>query len=115
MIIEDVTGNPIFGLMLGQVERGDIIGPFPVVLFNEKNKSANNVLIKGEYSRINQRGLPMDTVESTFISLDGVDAYPEQMVNIPAGGRVMIYLHFQPTWIALPGAYQWSLLVKEFD
>lgn len=109
-----MNGNTVYNWMIGQVERGDITNPIPFVLYNDTPKDMDNVLVKASYSRINQRGLEMDTIHSTFISLDGIDAYPEQMINIPSGGRVIIYIHFQPTWIALPGAYQWSLLVKEF-
>jgi len=115
MIIEDLNGNQLTTLMLGEVERGDITEPIPIVLYNEKATDLNNVMVKADYSRINHRGLSLDTIESTFISLDMINAYDNLNVNIPAGGRLIIYIHFQPTWIAIPGVYQWSLLIKEFD
>lgn len=101
--------------MLGQLERGDITDPIPIVLHNNTTKDKHNILVKGDYSRINHRGIPLDTIESTFISLDGINAYSQANVDIPSDGRQIIYIHFQPTWISFSGVYQWALLVKEFD
>ncbi len=111
MIIEDMQGNRVTGYMLGQVARGDITDPIPLRLYNNSNEDGR-YRVKADFSIINQRGLPIDTVNSTFISLDMVNPYPDVIVDIPSDGKLLIYLHYQPTWIALVGAYQWSLIVE---
>jgi len=111
MIIQDIHGNDLDDYMLGQIARGDITDPIPLLLYNDTS-SDGRFLVKADFSRINQMGLIIDTVNSTFISLDMVNAYPEQIVNIPTDSKLIIYLHYQPTWIAPIMNYQWRLLVK---
>ncbi|KYC53864.1 MAG: hypothetical protein AMQ22_00063 [Candidatus Methanofastidiosum methylothiophilum] len=111
MIIEDINGNPLDYLMIGQIMRGEITEPLPLVLYNDTSIDGS-FLVKPDFSKINPMGLPVDTVNSTIISLDRVNGYPEQIINIPADSKLIIYLHYQPTWIALIMKYQWRLLIK---
>ena len=111
MIVEDMQGNKINSYMIGQIARGDITDPIPLRLYNNSDKP-ERYLVKAVFSIINHRGLPIDTVNSTFISLDMLNPYPELIVDIPADSKLLIYLEYQPTWIALVGVYQWSLIVE---
>lgn len=113
MLVEDIDGNNIRGIDFGIVERGDITDPFPIVIFNNTTENKFGVQISAGYSAIGHTGLEMDTINSTFISLDGVDAFLEQTINLLPGEKKIIYLHFQPTSNALPSYYQWSLIIQE--
>lgn len=113
MRVEDLDGNELIGFNFGEVQRGDITDKVPIVLNNDRNYDSNGIIVKADVSLINHRGLTDDTLESTFISLDGVNGLLEQVINIPANTKRVIYLHYQPTYLAEPSNYQWCLLVKE--
>lgn len=113
MKIEDMEGNEIGGYNFGDIQRGDITNPVPIVIHNDSGNDRYGILIKADHSLINHRGLVIDTIASTFISLDGKDGFLEQIIDIPANSKRVVYLHFQPTYLAIPGGYRWCLLVQE--
>ncbi|MDH7506189.1 MAG: hypothetical protein QHH15_00535 [Candidatus Thermoplasmatota archaeon] len=115
MKVKDTNGEEIWGYNFGEIERGDITNPVPIVLYNDTAYDSNGIIVKGSVSLFNHRGLPDDTYESTFISLDGKNALLKQTINIPSMQKKVIYLHFQPTYLAEPSNYQWSLLIQERD
>lgn len=115
MIVEDENGKQIDYKMLGEIQRGDITEPIKLVLYNNEGVDRTNILIKGTFSKINQMGVSTDTFKSLFISLDGKNGELEKIVNIKAEQRIPFYLEYQPTWLAMWGNYQFSLLIKDLN
>lgn len=114
MIVEE-EGNQINYRMIGELARGEKVGPIKLILYNDEGADRNNILIKGSFSKINQMGVPMDTMESLFISLDGLNGELEKIVSIKDGERIPFYIEYQPRWIASFGDYQFALLIKDLN
>ena len=50
MKIEDMEGNEIGGYNFGDIQRGDITDPVPIVIHNDSANDRYGVLVKADHS-----------------------------------------------------------------
>lgn len=107
----DSAGNDIVLLDLGVLERGNISEGSPLRLVNRGNKHLKNIVLMPVMGYL-QQGSLVDTVNSTFLSFDGVDFYPNLTLNLGVGEERLVYVKWQPRWIATPMQYFWGLEIE---
>lgn len=105
---QDMDGRKIYGYDFEKVVQG---GQSEIVSFKIKNIGDIDILDLTIFPWLSvyQSGRYLDTVGSTFLSLDGVNFKKRLSISLEAGEDRIIYMVYQPRWMANPQPNRWSL------
>jgi len=109
--ILDMNGFELNELNFGLLERGEKSRPLKFKIINTGLVNLKNLRIRPVMAYL-QQGDIIDTVNSTYISVDGVNYLNKVNINLKIDEEKIIYIIWQPRWNCRIMQYHWAL---EFD
>jgi hypothetical protein len=107
--LEDGDGNEIKEIAFNVVYKDESSDVKIIYLRNNSNQDIYGVSVRPALRGEGQRGEEIETVNSTFISVDGIDFFPFVVVAIPKLSKIPLYFKWQPTYLADYMEYIWNI------
>lgn len=109
IIFLDLDDNELNSLNIGNIMQGHSSQAFHFKIKNNGTEDLTGITLTSSVLA-EGLGLPIDTINSTFISLDNIDYWNELSLDLIVDAEQDVYIKYQPSTIGRLGSCYWALL-----